>query len=59
MTWFLTVCALTLWLFRNWIIRQMAPFVPDRQARHHFLSLVIAAFAIVATIRLAVRLVSG
>lgn len=59
LTWFLTVAALTLWLFRKWIIRQMAPFLPDKQARHRFLGVVIAAFAIVAAVRLVVRMVSG
>jgi hypothetical protein len=54
-TWFLTVSALTLWLFRRWIIRKLQPVLPDQKARHRFLTLVIAAFVIVAAARLVIR----
>ncbi len=55
MTWFLTISAITLFLFRKWIARRLAPYFPDRKQRHAFLGLVIAAFAIAAAVRLAVR----
>jgi hypothetical protein len=55
MTWFLTVGALALWIFRKAISRQLAPYFPDKKQRHAFLGLVIAAFAIAAAVRLAVR----
>jgi hypothetical protein len=54
-TWFLTLSALTLWLFRRWIIRKLQPVLPDQKARHRFLTLVIAAFVIVAAARLVIR----
>ena len=59
MTWFLTGTALTLWLFRKFISRKLAPFFPDRTTRHRFLAMVIIAFAIVAVVRLVARYTNG
>ena len=59
LTWFLTGTALTLWLFRKFISRKLAPFFPDRTTRHRFLAMVIIAFAIVAVVRLVALYAKG
>jgi hypothetical protein len=37
-TWFLTGTALGLWLFRKAILRQLAPYLPDKTSRHRVLT---------------------
>jgi hypothetical protein len=59
MTWFLTGTAVTLWLFRKAIGRRLAPYLPDQTRRHQVLTAIIAAFAIVAVVRLVARFVTG
>ena len=59
MTWFLTGTAVTLWLFRKFIPRKLAPYFPDRTTRHRFLAMVITAFAIVAVVRLVALYAKG
>jgi hypothetical protein len=55
MTWFLTVAALALFIFRKPIGRRLAPFFPDQKKRHNVLMLIIIAFAITAAVRLGAR----
>ena len=55
MTWFLTGTALALWLFRGFIARQLAPYLPDRTSRHRVLTFIIIAFAITAGVRIIAR----
>jgi hypothetical protein len=55
MTWFLTLGAVGLWLFRRPILARLAPHLPDRRTRHRVLGAIIAAFAITAVFRLIVR----
>ncbi|MGL4438400.1 MAG: hypothetical protein ACRCUE_03950 [Bosea sp. (in: a-proteobacteria)] len=59
MTWFLTGTALGIWLFRKFISRQLAPYLPDKTTRHRVLTFIIIAFAITATVRLGARFVTG
>jgi hypothetical protein len=59
LTWFLTFSAVTLWLFRGFITRQLAPFFPDKVTRHRVLTFIIIAFAITAAVRLIARFVTG
>lgn len=59
MTWFLTGAALGLWLFRKFILRQLAPYFPDKTTRHRVLTFIIIAFAITASVRLMARFVTG
>jgi hypothetical protein len=56
-TWFLTVAALTLFIFRKFILRKLAPYLPNREARHRVLTFIIIAFAITAAVRLFARYV--
>jgi hypothetical protein len=58
-TWFLTGTALGLWLFRKFIMRQLAPYLPDKTSRHRVLTFIIVAFAITALVRLLARFVTG
>jgi hypothetical protein len=55
LTWFLTVTALTLFIFRGFILRKLAPYLPDKTARHRVLTFIIIAFAITAAVRLFAR----
>lgn len=55
MTWALMGLAGLLWLFRKRIGRALQPYFPDRVARQRVLGLIIAAFLIVAVLRLIVR----
>ncbi len=57
MTWFLTISAIGIFVFRKWIGRQLAPYLPDQKARHRVLGFIIIAFAITATVRLFARFV--
>ena len=59
MTWFLTGSALGLWLFRKFIMRQLAPYLPDKASRQRVLTFIIIAFAITAAVRLIARFVTG
>jgi hypothetical protein len=59
LTWFLTGAALGLWLFRGLIARKLAPYLPDKTARHRLLTFIIIAFAITAAVRLFARFVTG
>lgn len=59
MTWFLTISAVTIFLFRNWIGRRLAPYLPDQKARHRLLGFIIIAFAITASVRIFARFVTG
>jgi uncharacterized iron-regulated membrane protein len=59
MTWFLTLSALGLWLFRRPILARLAPHLPDQRTRHRVLSTIIAAFVITAVLRLIVRYSGG
>ncbi len=59
MTWFLTGTAVTLWLFRKFILRQLSPYLPDRTTRHRVLTFIIIAFGITAAVRLVARFVTG
>lgn len=57
MTWFLTVTAVTLFVFRKWVLRKLQPYLPDQKARHRVLGFIILAFAITAAVRLLARFV--
>ena len=59
MTWLLTGTALGLWLFRGFIARKLAPYLPDKTARHRLLTFIIIAFAVTAVVRLIARFVTG
>jgi hypothetical protein len=59
LTWFLTGTALGLWLFRKFIMRQLAPYFPDKTTRYRVLSFIIIAFAITAAVRLVARFMTG
>lgn len=59
MTWFLTVTAITLFVFRRWILKKLQPLLPDQQARHRVLGFIILAFAITALVRLFARFITG
>ncbi len=59
MTWFLTSTAVVLWLFRGAIMRRLAPYFPDKAARHRLLTFIIIAFATTAAVRLIARYVTG
>lgn len=59
MTWFLTVSAVTIFVFRKWIGRRLAPYLPDQKSRHRLLGFIIIAFGITAAVRLFARFVTG